>query len=317
MGVVVNVFLDFEHFLQLLEHHAKHDVEVFSRRCSRFVEATVDGILRVVCVFHPTTFIFFISVDVDAFGDEAFVEFVEEEEFSGKVDHRASFAAFVNHKQRRNSGSASHESVVGTESRCDVHNTGTILGSNVVAGDYAESLVGGNVPVAGVVGLNGLNPGEELLVLHSDEVGADIFADDAERNQLVAGFVVFESDSFGFLVEVVVEQLTSKDNGYRFAVVAVVAFDGNVFDFWANAERRVAGKRPRSCSPSQEVGCAPVSHFRLGVLDFELRNAGGVFDVAVATRLVQFVRTQTGACGGRVGLDGVSFVEVALAVKVA
>ena len=47
----------------------------------------------------------------------------------------------------------------------------------------------------------------------------------------------------------------------------------------------------------------------------ELSGTRQVFHVAVASRLVEFVRTQTRSCGRRVGLNSVTLIEIALLVQ--
>ena len=312
VGVVVDVLLDAEGLRCGLHLHADVDVERLGGLRGLLVVAAVDGELRVVGVLDPAAGIFAVAVDVDALGDEALVELVEQVELAREVDHRAGLAALVDHEERRNARGARHEGVVGTERRGDMDDTRTVLRGDVVAQDHAEGLLRGVVPVAVAIHLDGLDPRQQLLVVHAFEFGTLVFADDLERHELVAWLVGVERETLGLLVEVVVEQRLGQHGGDLLTRVGVVRAHGHVVDLRADAERRVRGQGPRRRGPGQEAGRAPARHFGLRVEDAELPDDGRVLDVAVAARLVQLVRRETRAGGRRVGLDRVALVEQTL-----
>ena len=196
-----------------------------------------------------------------------------------------------------------------------MHDARTVLGGDVVARDDAEGLVVGDLPVSVGIRLDGLHPGQELLVAHAHELRTGVLAHDLERDELVAGLVCVEGDALGLLVEVRVEQGLGQHGGHLLSRVGVVAPHGHVVDLRADAERGVRRQGPGGRGPCQEAGRSPTLHLGLGVEDAELPDDGRVLHVAVASGLVQLVRREAGSGGRRVGLDGVSLVEQALFVE--
>ena len=89
----------------------------------------------------------------------------------------------------------------------------------------------------------------------------------------------------------------------------------HITDFGANAQRSVRGQSPRGGSPSSKAGSTPRGHLLFGVHNAEQSSCGGVLNVAVAAGLVQLVSRKTSTCTGRIGLDGVTFIEQALLVE--
>ena len=68
------------------------------------------------------------------------IEFVHHVVFTLKVYHRTSFTFLIYKEQTWDVGILSHLGIVGTKGWSDMYDTSTILSSNVVAWDYAESL---------------------------------------------------------------------------------------------------------------------------------------------------------------------------------
>ena len=77
---------------------------------------------------------------VDASAYEVGIEVFDEIELTLEVNHWAGLTLLINKVESRDIGILSHLGIIGTECRSDVHDTSTVIGSNVVAEDYAESL---------------------------------------------------------------------------------------------------------------------------------------------------------------------------------
>ena len=88
--------------------------------------------------------------------------------------------------------------------------------------------------------------------------------------------------------------------------VFIFELDFDIVDFRSDAEGGVGRQRPRRGSPCDDV---------TAVCEVELGCAGEVLDIAVATGLVEFVRAEACSGGRRVGLNGVTLVEVAFFVE--
>ena len=305
----MDVLLDPERLSRGLHLHADIDVERLCRGGGLLVVPALHGELRVVGVLHPAAFVLPVCFDVHALADEALVQLFEPVEPALEVHHRARLALFVYHEERRNACSTRHEGVVGAERRGDMHDTRTVLHGDVVAQNDAERLLRGVVPHSLGVRLDGLDPRQQLFVLHAFQLGTLVFARDFERNELVARLVCVEREPFGLLVEMGVEQRLGQHDGHLLARVGVPRAHGHVIEFRTHAEGRVRRQGPRRGGPGEEVGRAPALHSGLGVLDAELSHHGGVLHVAVASRLVQLVGREPRAGGRRIGLDGVALVE--------
>ena len=235
---------------------------------------------------------------------EVVVEVFEIEVATLEVDHWAGFHLLVDHKERWNAGCASHVGVVGTKGRSDVHDTCTVVGGHIVARDYAEAVVVAHDFTVDFV--NRLHPWEQLFVLHAHEFGTCKFGNHLVRNHLVALLVAVECEFCAFGSEVGVEASLCQNVGGRFAGVWVVAFHSHIVNLRANAERGVGRQGPRSGGPSDDAEVFKTSvHLAQNVgnnlvvvfLHCKLCSYGLVFNVAVATWLVQLVAAQTGASG--------------------
>ena len=112
-----------------------------------------------------------------------------------------------------------------------------------------------------------------------------------------------------------IEQRLGQHDGHLLARIAVVGLHSHVVNLRANTEGCVAGQGPGRGGPSDEVRCTPLCHFGLRVLHLELAYHRQVLHVSVAAGLVQLVRAQSRTCGGRIGLDGIAFIEQALLVE--
>ena len=140
MWIVVNMLFYLKCSAGLLHLHAKHYIEVFGFRSCLFVVFSAFVILRVISILNICSGIFVINGAVDAVCSKPLVKFGFFVILTREIYHRSGFTLLVNHKQRRNACSLCHSGVVGTKGRCNVHNTRTIFGGHIVAGDNTECL---------------------------------------------------------------------------------------------------------------------------------------------------------------------------------
>ncbi len=160
--------------------------------------------------------------------------------------------------------------------------TCTVLGCDIVAGDYAECTFAG------------IDPGEKLLVVDADEVKTLDLSDDFVGDELVALRVAVEGEFLGFGIEERTHESVGCDNCDGFAGIWIVGADDVVGDVRAYGKCGVGGKGPRSSGPCEEVGSSPLEEeFAVGsergiliVEDAELGDASGVLHVAVTSGLV-------------------------------
>ena len=163
--------------------------------------------------------------------------------------------------------------------------------------------------------LGRLHPRHELLVGHSHKFRSEISAHHAVRHNLVARFIFFERQVLAFSLEIGAHAVFSHDECDLLAIIRIVGADYGIFIFRSHAKRCVGGQCPRSSGPCDEARCSPPFHFRLCVDSLEDCGHGGVLDITVATGLVQLVGAESGSGSGRIGLNGVTFVKVAFAMK--
>ena len=267
MWIRVGVLLDLEGLVCSLEHHGNIDVE---RR-------VILGERDVVGVLNEATCPLLVEFYVYAVGYELIVELLDEEELTRLVDHRLRLARLVDHKERRDAGSACYAVVIGTEGWCDMHDTRTVRRGYVVAHNHAERVA------------HRLHPRDELLV-----------ADALELLALECQLLDLES-ALLLLAEVGSDELLGHNDRLTSLGVRILALHANILDRRAYAERRVRRECPRGGRPGEEVELA------LGTLEevlallvahhAELRRAGRVLHVAVAARLVKLVRRESRSCG--------------------
>ena len=181
-----------ECFVLHLKHYAQTNIQIFSFSSSCFIILSIGSKLRVVGILHPLTFIFFIFIYMNKVLYKVIVKLIHQPEFTTKVYHRTSFIFFIYHEQRWNAGSFSHLSIVSTESRSYVYYTGTIFGSYIIAGNYAESFILTIFQLLVFIHRNRVNPREQLFVMNIQQVSTFIFCYNTVRYHLVAGFIFFE-----------------------------------------------------------------------------------------------------------------------------
>ena len=136
----MHVLLALESLALLLQLVAEYDVQVFSLLRSLLVPDAIHIKLWVVGILHVVACVMNVCLLVDTSVHEVVIEVFDEIELTLEVNHWAGLALLINKVEGRDVGILSHLGIIGTECRSDVHDTSTVIGSNVVAEDYAESL---------------------------------------------------------------------------------------------------------------------------------------------------------------------------------
>ena len=228
MRIVVHVLLALESLALLLQLVAEYDVQVFSLIRSLLVPDAIHIKLWVVGILHVAACVMSICLLVDASVHEVGIEVFDEIELTLEVNHWAGLALLINKVESWDVGILSHLGIIGTECRSDVNDTCTVIGSNVVAEDYAESLtLHLDELIATILRsehllrmsssifcyesrceeinlLAWLYPWQELLVVHAFEVGTLHVVDNAPRALLL---LLVEWQEIAFLALLVCLQI--------------------------------------------------------------------------------------------------------------
>ncbi len=134
------MLLALESLARLLQLIADYDVQVFSLIRSLLIPNTIHIKLWIVGILHVVACMMSVCLLVDASAYEVGIEVFDEIELPLEVNHRAGLALLINKVERRDVGILGYLGVISTECRSDMNDTGTIIGSNIVAEDDTESL---------------------------------------------------------------------------------------------------------------------------------------------------------------------------------
>ena len=221
MRIVVYVLLYLECLALFLHLYTEQYVEVHILGGSLLV-VTVNVILGVICVLYILALVLGIGFLVDAEVVEFGVHVLGHEVLAGEVHHGTSVASLVDDEEAGYACILCHLGIVGTKGGCDVHDTGTVLGGYIVAGDYAECLV---LLHHGLAALNGagLHPGHQLLVLYTNQFRALAFPEDFQ-------FLAF------LCLEVCRNEVLGNDVHGLLLGIGVLALDGHVVNLGTYAK---------------------------------------------------------------------------------
>ena len=265
MGVRVNMFLRAQE--TSVGFHLKTEVEIecFCLGSCGFIVFSVDGELRVISVLHPAAGIAAVEFIVDIRFVPLFVQVFHTPIFTGEIHHRTRSVVLGLHIESRHAGCVCHFLVIGTEGRRDVYDTCTVFRRDIVARDHTEC------------SFARINPREKRFVFKTHEVGAFVAGNDLR----LYGFAFFIHAAQIFLISR--ETSFRKDN-----MVAGRCFYLYVVDFRTDTKSRIARQRPRSRRPSDDITT---------VFQVELGRTCQVFYIAITTRLIQLMATQSRSCG--------------------
>ena len=236
--IVVYVLLNLECQTGLLENHTERNVKSLGFCRSLLVVTAVNSILWIVCILHISRSEFCILFNIYKICNEIIVKFIDCPELTGEVNHRTSLTLLVNHEKRRDARSLCHESIVGTECRSNMNDTCTVLSSNIVTGDNAESL-GRCINDILTLFLHRFHPWEQLCIVHTYEVTTLVLGNHLVRNNLVTRLVLFERHFSTGRVEVRCQKRLCKHQCHRLSIVCIVCLHRNVVNLWTYAKRSV------------------------------------------------------------------------------
>ena len=144
-----------------------------------------------------------------------------------------------------------------------MYNSGTIFGSDKVTRNDTEST------------FTRIYPGNELFILQSYKIRT--FA-------MIYNFIFI-------FTHYRKQQIFGQYQTDLFFGVGIMSFDEHIVDIGTYSQSCIRRQCPGSGSPGQKI-CV------VFVFQFKLRNAGGIFHIAVTARLVQLVRAKTGSGSG-------------------
>ena len=296
MRIVVHMLLNLVNLIVGLQVHADADVK----------RLVLVGEVLVVCVLHEATGKLLPFLHVHIVLHEVRVKVVNDVVFALQIDNRALVAFLIDEHNGTDTCLLSHEGVVGTEVRSDVHDTCAVLSGDIITRDDAESLA------------HRLDGGHQLLVLHTHEVGSLVAAHNTIGHKLLSLLIFRHLATVGNLAlgsQIGAQTSLGQHDGDGLGGVGIISVDSHVVNLRAYAESAVRSQRPGRRRPSEEVGSPPPCHLRFRILHAEQGGARCILHVAVATRLVQFVRREASSCGRRIGLNGVALVEQSFLIE--
>ena len=157
--------------------------------CSLLIILAVYSELRVIGILYPLALIVFVKVCIDTCLYKLLVQFVNQEELTGEVYHRAGLTLLVYHEQGRYTCSACHKSIVRTKGRGNVYDTRTVFSRHIVTRNYTETSVAGS-PATVFGNVYRFHPRDELFVLHTYQIGAFVLTYYLERYQLITRLII-------------------------------------------------------------------------------------------------------------------------------
>ena len=184
-----------------------------------------------------------------------------------------------------------------------MHDARAVFHRHIIAGDYTES------PFSGV------DPRDKLLVMHAGEVAALIARHHFVRHEFVSGLVILKFKLIGSRLENTVKEGFRHHYCNLLAIIGIKRTHRAIINRRPHAESAVRRQSPRRSRPGQEIRRAPPQHVFFRICNTELSYAGGVFNIAIASGLVQFMRTQARTRHRRIRLDSIAFIKIILFVQ--
>ncbi len=189
-----------------------------------------------------------------------------------------------------------------------MHDTGTVLGGNEIAGNHAEGVAFGRLGIR-----------KQLLIADSLKFTAFVAAADFKRDGFLTGFIICQFQLRILFGEIFPEKVFCKDYRDGQAGIGIEGFHLQVLNVFADGKGGIAGQGPGGGGPCQEeelsVNIAE-QLFGLGVADyFKLCHNRIVLHVAVAAGLVQLVGAEARTGGRGEWLYGIALVKQAFFIK--
>ncbi len=204
--------------------------------------------------------------------------------------------------------------VIGSECRCYMDDSCSVLGSDVVTGDYTEcKFAEFHETVLPILATEDFlrmclcvftdiwrriviqllawsHPWHQLRICHPDEFGTGISANNAIRYSLLAVLVCTHGKFFSFGLKITFQTVLGHYHGYRFVGIRIVRLHSHIRETRTNTQGCIRWQRPWCRCPRRKIRCAPFRPLSFWVGNLEQCRHRGIFHVAVASRLVQLVR---------------------------
>ena len=183
-------------------------------------------------------------------------------------------------------------------------NPGTIIRSHKVAANYFKGIA-----------ILWLGVGEELFIHHPFQFFSGPGIADFIGDIFLSGFIGIQRQGVFLRREVFPEQVAGQDDRDGLVGVGIECLHLHIGYFGANGQGGIGREGPGGGGPGQEENipvCSIVFEEKFGdfIADhFELGGNCIVFHLAVASRLIELVGTQSGTSGRRVWLNGITLVQ--------
>ena len=238
MRIIVHVLLNLEGTALFLHLQAEYHIQVHILGGSLLIVLAVNIVLRIVGILYIIAAMLPIRL-IHTGSYKVLVHILLQEVLTLEVNHRTGIAGLVNHEQGGDTGILGNLGVIGTEGRCDMNDTRTVLGSHIVTGDYTEG-VGTLVHYLVTLQCAGLNPGHQLLIVQTCQVSTLSAPQDFQLLALLS-------------LEVSAQTTLSQDIYSLFAAIGIAALNGHIVNLGSDAEGRIRRQSPRGCGPGQNI----------------------------------------------------------------
>ena len=235
----------------LLHFQTDDNVQILSFGGCLFVIFAILVELRSIRILYVVSFVARICLAINAFVNESSVALVQHIILAAQINHRTRLTALRDHKERRDVRSLGHAGIVCTKRWRDVNNTRTIFCGYVIAQNHAETkffefhkLVMGHFKHSIGISLSifldkircrvcqlfcRFHPRHQLRITHALKFMTLMAANDAIRNHLVAGLVVFQRKFCAFNLEVGRQAVGREHNSDRLCRIWIVSTNRYVF----------------------------------------------------------------------------------------
>ena len=263
MWVVVYVLFNLQRRTLLLHLHTDHDVQVLCLRSCLLIILAVLIEFWGVGVLHIVACMMAVTLLVHTLGDEVVIELVHHIVLTLQVNHRTRLTFLIDQEEAGDMGILGHLGIIGTKSRCDMHDTGTVLCCHIVTRNHTEGLtlhlhklifavltceyllrmgfrIGLHVVGCILIQLGrGFHPRHQLLIFQTDQLLTCIPANDAIRHKFLA-LIVFRHLTVvcdcPLRSEIGIQTTLGQDNGDLLTVIGIVGLNSHIVDLRTYAE---------------------------------------------------------------------------------
>ena len=209
----MHMLLDLEHLILSLQIHADGDIQGL----------VLIGQRVVIGILHITSCELVPLLDIHVVLHEVGIKVLYDEVFTLQVHNRTLSPLLVNQHDRIDSCFLCHKGIVSTEVRSDMHDTGTIVGRDIITGNHLEGVT------------HRFDGRHQLLILHADEVRTFVMTDDLPRDHLVTSLIGIQVTVLTLFLEIGVQTCLCHHDGDRLCGIGVKGLHGNIVDLRTNA----------------------------------------------------------------------------------